>query len=742
MACMKPIPDRYDALISELTMLFRKKKKVTERKRGAVYVTHEAPEAAKPEKSERAMPEWAKRYDWSRFRIIIGAGLFCLFWAVLWGRAFYLQVIAAPELAARAQEQHEFTEQIQGKRGIITDRNGQVMARSIEAHSIYASPGKIIDKVACANQLAPILGLDAQKLYERLSTQGRHFVWLKRKVDDMTASQVSALQIPGIGEKTEYVRVYPFKHMAGQLLGFVNTDGKGLEGLERSLDNRLASPSIEQVVRRDARGKRISLCEGEYCPVSGEDIRLTLDMHVQYVAEEAVSRAVKEFDARWGGALVVDVKSGDILAWAQYPFFNPNSYSDYGTLIYRNRLAQDALEPGSTFKPLVMALALNDRKVAPDTLINCEGGKWADKNITIRDTSHQGIITASRVLRYSSNIGMAKIGLKIDTKRYYQYLRNLGFGQRTQVPVAESRGILHSPRDWSRADTISTSFGQSISVTGLQMAQAYLTLLNDGIYKPLRLVDQDLEPDKRDRAFGKSTAREVRRMMRDVVEASDGTGRRARIEGIEVAGKTGTAQKADRRSRTYGSKRLASFVGFLPANDPKFLVLVMVDEPTRNQFGGVVSAPVFSEIGTKLLAYSGSKIAVATAKDRRDDEGASEKASEKETQAAKSEIPLRPLKLAGITPPWEKRAEEPVMREKSPKKPQMELPGRLARASHRVPDVKGKSLRNAVELFARGGVVPELKGQGNHVVKQLPAAGSLWPEEKSAGSCVLWLSEK
>ena len=231
-------------------------------------------------------------------------------------------------------------------------------------------------------------------------------------------------------------------------------------------------------------------------------------------------------------------------------------------------------------------------------------------------------------------------------------------------------------------------------------------------------------------------------MMRDVVEASDGTGRRARIEGIEVAGKTGTAQKADRRSRTYGSKRLASFVGFLPANDPKFLVLVMVDEPTRNQFGGVVSAPVFSEIGTKLLAYSGSKIAVATAKDRRDDEGASEKVSEKETQAAKSEIPLRPLKLAGITPPWEKRAEEPVMREKSPKKPQMELPGRLARASHRVPDVKGKSLRNAVELFARGGVVPELKGQGNHVVKQLPAAGSLWPEEKSAGSCVLWLSEK
>ena len=719
------------------------KRKVAERKRGAVYVTRKAPEVPKAEKVEKPMPEWAKRIDWSRFRIIIGAGLFCLFWVILWFRACYLQVIIAPELAAKAQIQHEFIMQVQGKRGTITDRNGQVMARSVEAHSIFASPAQIHDKAACANQLAPILGLEPQKLYERLmSMQDKQFIWLKRKVNDITAREVRALNIAGVGERTEYVRVYPFKHMAGQLLGFVNTDGKGLEGLERSLDNRLASPSFKQVVRRDGRGQRIELCEGDYCPLSGEDIRLTLDMHVQYIAEEAVSRAVREYDARWGGALVVDVKSGDILAWAQYPFFNPNSYSDYGTLIYRNRLAQDALEPGSTFKPLIMALALNDRKIAPNSLINCEGGKWIDKNYTIRDTSSQGTITADKVLRYSSNIGMAKIGLKIDNKRYYQYLHNLGFGQRTQVPVSESRGILRSPKNWSRIDTISTSFGQSISVTGLQMAQAYLTLLNDGVYKPLRLIDQAIEPEKRDRSFGRETAREVRRMMRDVVETKDGTGRRARIEGIEVGGKTGTAQKADSRSRTYGSKRLASFVGFLPAANPEFLVLVMVDEPTRNQFGGVVSAPVFKEIGTRLLAYSGrtNMLAVAEPKEEKQDE--KKQTEESKAPAPASSVPQRPLKLAGLTPPWESRTDEIAERKKSPKKPQMELPGRLARASLRVPDVKGKSLRNAVELFARGGVVPELKGQGNHVVKQQPAAGSLWPEEKSAGSCVLWLSEK
>ena len=466
-------------------------------------------------------------------------------------------------------------------------------------------------------------------------------------------------------------------------------------------------------------------------------------MHVQYIAEEAVSKAVLQFDARWGGALVIDVKTGDILAWAQYPFFNPNSYNEYGTLIYRNRLAQDALEPGSTFKPLVMALALQDNKVTPKTPINCEGGRWSEKNFSIRDTSIRGTISASEVLRYSSNIGMAKIGLTIGTRRYYSYLRNLGFGQRTQVPVAESRGILHTPRDWSRVDTIATSFGQGISVTGLQMAQAYLTLLNDGIYKPLRLIDEELEPENRPRAFSTQTAQQVRRMMRDVVEAKDGTGRKARIEGLEVAGKTGTAQKADRRAKTYGSKRLASFVGFLPAKDPEFLILVMVDEPTRNQFGGVVSAPVFSEIGSKVMAYSGRMSMVGKKPDEAErdlseaEEGEKEEKKSAEPAVAEApKIPLRRLKLAELSPPWQEVVEAKVRRKMS-----MDLPGKLARASKYVPDVKGKSLRNAVELFARGGVVPELKGTGNHVVKQLPLPGSLWPEDGEEGSCVLWLSE-
>ena len=725
--------------------LFSKKTAATPppKKHGIEYVPPVKPPEAKP---PRETPALVKKlfgdYDWPKFRILIGAALFCVLWAVLWFRAWYLQVIAAPELAAKASEQHEFTEQVNGGRGKILDRNGQVMARSVEAFSIYATPAKMRDKLKAANTIAPILGLDPKKLHQRFTKAKSPFIWLKRKVDDYTGSKILAANVAGIGVKTEYTRVYPFKHMAGQLLGFVNTDGKGLEGLERSLDRRLSAPKVCQVVKRDARGHKFYSNDADITAVKGEDIKLTLDMQMQYFAEEAISRAVREYDARWGGVLVVDVKSGDIMAWAQFPFFNPNSYSEYGTIIYRNRLAQDALEPGSTFKPLVMALALQEHKVSPDTLINCEGGRWTNKNFTIRDTSILGTISASKIIRYSSNIGMAKIGLSIGTRRYYEYLKNLGFGQRTELPLSESRGILRIPRDWSTIDIMSTSFGQSISVTGLQMAQAYLTLLNGGVYKPLRLLlDDNSEEQQRPRVCSEKAAKQVMSMMRDVVEAKDGTGRRARIEGLEVAGKTGTAQKADRRSKTYGSKRLASFVGFLPAKDPDFLIVVMVDEPSLNQFGGVVSAPVFSEVGAKVMTYTGKMSSQKIV--------ASDLATTPKEKEEEPKVKLRPFKLAVWEAPWEIKnptwdldLQAKAKIKAAPQPKVKDLPGQLAKASSRVPDVKGKSLRNAVELFARAGVVPKLVGSGNMVIKQFPAPGSMWPEGHEPGKYTLWLSER
>ena len=308
---------------------------------------------------------------------------------------------------------------------------------------------------------------------------------------------------------------------------------------------------------------------------------------------------------------------------------------------------------------------------------------------------------------------------------FHKYLHALGFGERTSVPVSESRGILRIPRDWSEVDLMSTAFGQSISVTGLQMAQGYLTLLNGGVYKPLHLIREDGNVEEaHERVFSEKTVREVMDMMRDVVEEKDGTGKRARIEGVEVAGKTGTAQKADHRTGTYGSKRLASFVGFLPADKPRYLILVMVDEPARNQFGGVVAAPVFKEIAGRALTYtgilSGTRLAEASG-----------------TKDAGPVRRQRGLKLAGLEVPYLARTADAPQRATV-----MQLPGHLAKAASRVPDVMGKSVRNAVELFARAGVVPELKGSGSRVVRQSPAAGTAWPEDGQNVDYILWLSER
>lgn len=679
---------------------------------------------------EKASPasDTQDQKDRSALRIKVVVVIFCFLWIGLWGRAWYLQMIEGPRLADKAKRQYMATELIAGKRGLIYDRNGQVMARSVEVSSIYARPREIVDIPRAASILAPILGVETRKLEEDLSHTKRRFVWLKRKVDDFTAEQIRKSNLAGIGLSREYDRIYPFKHMAGQLLGFVGLDDKGLEGLERSMEERLGCIPVRQIVQRDAMGRKFYLHDNGMGEPKGEDLTLTLDLQVQFIAEEACAKVAREFDGRWSGALVVEIESGDILAWAQYPFFNPNSYKDSSPLIYRNRLASDALEPGSTFKPLVMAAAIEERKVTPNTLINCEGGKWENKNVTIRDTSIRGILPASKVLRYSSNIGMAKIGLSMGTRQFHKYLQAMGFGERTRLPVSESRGILRNPRDWSEADIMATSFGQSISVTALQMAQAYLVLLNNGIYKPLRLINEKaFVQEAPRRIFGEKTVHEVMDMMRDVVQAEDGTGKRARIEGVEVAGKTGTAQKADHKSATYGSKRLASFVGFFPAKDPKYLVLVLVDEPSKNQYGGIVAAPAFREIAGRLLTYTGflneSRISV--------------KALQKKSKKS------RTLKLASLETPWADRHNKSneYLEKKNSRPAEMRLPGHLAKASSQVPDVTGKSVRNAVELFARAGIVPELKGTGMRVVRQSPPPGSAWKEKGEKMDYILWLSE-
>ncbi len=682
--------------------------------------------------------------DGSRTRINVLFVILCIVFAGLWCRAGYLQLMQGDWLAEKARRQHVTKEFVTGRRGNIMDRDGNVLARSVESSSVYANPQEVKDPLLTANTLGPILGINPQSIYDKLSKyRNKQFVYLRRQVDDYTVAGVKEAHLPGIALLKEYARVYPSKQMAGQLLGFVGDKEKGLEGLERSLDSRLACPVRgEQLVLRDATGRRFYMRrDGESAP-HGEDVHLTIDGQLQLFAEDAVAKAVRDTKAAWGGALVVDVPSGEILAWAQFPYFNPNAFAKATPAVYRNRLAQDALEPGSTFKPLVLAAAMQQRLVGRDTPINCENGRWQTKYNLLRDTSSRGIIPVSKVIRYSSNIGMAKIGLMLGSNTMYKYLHELGFGEYTSVPVSQSRGILRDPKRWSEVDTMSISFGQGVSVTPIQMAQAYLTLLNNGVKKNLVLVREVNTPAESKQVFSRNVTREIRRMMSEVVNEKDGTGRRAAIEGVEVAGKTGTAQKADRRAGAYGTKRLASFVGFLPASNPKYLILVFIDEPQNAIYGGVIAAPVFREIALHSLAYSGE----LDEKRLTADKGA----GKQEGSAGQKGDGSRGYKTAGVSSPFEKKAAEkkqPVvmaeLEEPESNAEAMRLPGHMAKPSATVPDVTGKTVRNAVELFARAGIMPELRGEGPRVVRQEPPPGTPWPEDAPDGkktSYILWLS--
>lgn len=645
-------------------------------------------------------PLWSG-VDWERVRFRLAAGLFAALWVMLWFRAFYVQLIRGPELEIMAERQHSYTELVEARRGNIYDRNGQALARSVECRSIYANPREVADIEATAAALAPILNADQNALFRQLN-QKRSFVWLARKVDDATALAVQKAGLAGVGMTREYERVYPFRHLAGQLLGFVGLDNKGLEGLEHSFDNVLAGMNQRNVIQRDGTGRRFYLGgEGDN---RGEDLYLTLDVQLQFIAEDVIAEAVESAKAGWGGVIIADVNSGDILAWAQYPFFNPNDFRHSSPSVYRNRLAADALEPGSTLKPFLMAAALEEGAITRDTEFFCENGVWDTQKTVIRDDGRAyGNLRASKILPYSSNIGMAKIALEVGARTYYTYLTRLGFGQRTGIGVGESRGIVRQPHEWSEVDLMSTGFGQSVSVTGVQMVQGFVTLAGDGLFRPLRLImdrEGHATSGAEQRIFSRATAQAVLRMMEDTVDG-DGTGKRARIPGLHVAGKTGTAQKAEPgRAGGYGDKRTATFAGIVPSDQPRYVIYVILDEPTTTQYGGVLAAPVFQKVASRALAYGGYLPGVVFASDSTPRPGAGARPAVAAKNAARTVQP-------GITP-----------------------------------DAQGQSLRRAMEMFAQAGVVPDVRGEGLVVARQEPAPGK--PCLDADGRplpCVVWMED-
>ncbi len=632
------------------------------------------------------LPHFNLPTDITKARFQIVALIFIGIWIILWCRAFYLQIVIGPELRQMASKQHQITQLVEAKRGNIYDRNGQILARSVEAKSVYAHPKQITDKAFAAKTIAPILGLNKKRLQEHFE-EDRSFIWLKRKVDDATALAIQKTNIPGIGLSTEYERVYPYKHLAGQLLGFVGVDNKGLEGIERAFNDKLVGDSQKQIVPRDIAGR--ALYDINDKDSRGEDLHLTIDVQLQFIAEEVIAKAVETNEAKWGGVLIVDAKKSNILAWAQYPFFNPNNFRNYSPTIYRNRLAADAVEPGSTFKPLIIAGALQKKVIDLTTKFYTEKGVWTIDHIKIGKSKKPFTIgddgrayedlTPEEILAYSSNIGMAKITQAMGAKTTRNFLLDLGFGKDTGVGVAESKGIIRPLKDWSEADLLSTGFGQSLSVTALQMVQAFNILANDGERVQLHILQDDENNVAEQNVIDRKVARNVLKMMETVVDGN-GTGKNARIPGVRVAGKTGTAQKAhENNTAGYSDKRMASFIGIVPADSPKYVIYIILDNLEKNSYGGKLAAPVFQEIAQRSMAYSGDLPDVIFASESDNLTGKTiKKQFDKKTQIKR-----------GV-----------------------------------VPNVTKLSLKKAIEIFQEFGQLPEIIGEGLYVVKQEPPAGT------------------
>lgn len=548
-------------------------------------------------------------------RILLVALVFGLGAIAVVVRAAQLQLLDHEKYESIVERQATLSASINAKRGVIKDRHGAELAITVDVDSVYVEPKRIdpSERVAIARELAKVLGLSEKAIAAKLS-KDRSFVYLKRRVDPQVAAKVRAMQKPGIGTMPEPKRFYANRELAAHVLGFSGEGGEGKAGIEKTLDGDLRGKSYEVPGLRDAFGKAV-LKEGfvPHSVLEGADVVLTIDRQVQFTAETALAQAVSQAKAKAGMAVVLEVKTGDVLALASYPSYNPNSMKGATPDHQLNRNVNALFEPGSTMKMVTIAGALEDQLLQPTDRIDCEKGSMRIGRRTIGD-SHKGYgeLTIAEVMKVSSNVCSAKIGLEMGSERLHHWLKMFGLGDRTGIELpGELKGLVRPAKDWREIALANIAFGQGISVTPLQVAQAALTIANDGVRIAPRVVKEIVDKTGRKttperpapiRVLSEKTAREVRAMMVEVTKKG-GTAEVAAIPGFEVAGKTGTAQKIDPVTRAYSHELYtSSFVGFVPADAPELAILVMIDEPKGAYYGGVVAAPAFRQIALAALA--------------------------------------------------------------------------------------------------------------------------------------------
>lgn len=550
----------------------------------------------------------ARRVGRERHGLTLVLVMLALF--IISGRLIYLQVHAAPAFAEKAQSQRTRDIVIAPKRGTIYDREGNSLAVSREARTIFASPRFVTDPAGAGEALAGVLGGDPEEYAERLQRDSG-FVYIARKVDVEHADAIESLGLSGIGVLKDSRRTYPSGELAAPTLGFVGIDDVGLGGLEQYYDSVLCGEPGSVLAERDPFGRPIPGGVMHYeDPVDGDSIVLTIDKDIQYTAQVALQRAVDQWSAAAGSVIVMDPRNGEILAMASVPGFNPNKFADADESDYRNRPITDVYEPGSTFKTLTAAAVVDAGLFEPDSMFelppNLKVGGRTIKEAHPRPTAHW---TLTEIVTNSSNVGSVKIGMALGEQSLYDYLERFGLTEKTGVDFpGEAIGYVPRVEQWSATSIANIPFGQGVSMTPLQLARALSAVANGGeLVTPHFLLDApEGSPVEtgwpRRRAISEDAAAATREMLRAAV--SEGTGGAAAVEGYEVAGKTGTAQKARTDGRGYAAgKYIGSFSGFLPADDPQLLIIVIIDEPKGAIYGGVVAAPVFSEVAQFAVSH-------------------------------------------------------------------------------------------------------------------------------------------
>ena len=616
---------------------------------------------------------------------------------VVIARLVHVQLVRHDHYVSKAQRQQERTLAMNPVRGSILDTRLRVLAESIAAESIYADPQAIANRRAVARTLAKVegLGLTAREIESKLKGDGS-FAWIARQLPLEVTGAVRKLKLPGIYFMEAHRRTYPRAMLAANVIGYVGVDGDGLAGVEQTFDEYVKGTPGKVTVLKDAR-KGVYLVGGDGAnrPKDGQHVVLTIDSVVQFMAERALKKAVEQYNAAGGSVIVMDPKSGDILAMASAPTFDPNRFRDFSPAAWKNRSVQDAYEPGSTFKIITAAAGLEEGVVTPSQVLDCGNGEIRIANVTIgeHDGHRYQLLSFEDVIVNSSNVGTVRVGLALGQDRFHQWIRRFGFGEKTGLPLpGESPGLLRRTQRWSMVSPASISIGQEIGATPLQVIRAVSAVATGGELVEPRIVKRVIDDEgntvyeaprpKSVRVMSEKTAAVLNEILKNVI--TRGTGKNAALAEHVVAGKTGTAQKAVGRGGYVDGRYVGSFAGYVPADRPRLAILVVIDEPRPEHYGGTVAAPVFREIAEGTLRYLG----VAPSLPARS-------------------IPLEAPLLAAFS-----------------------QPAKPAGPASGVPDLRGLDARAAIARAVSSGLVVRTVGSGV-VTSQEPQPGVALPADRS-----------